>query len=106
MDTEAVHALVRDDGGVPVGTGRYYRLDARSVQVGRMAVDAGVRRRGAGALLLAALLDNARAEGFAQVRLDAQVHARGFYLRAGFMDDGAALWDAGILHQPMSKALA
>jgi predicted GNAT family N-acyltransferase len=105
-DTEAVHAIVRDDAGAPLGTGRYYRLDARSVQLGRMAIDIGARGRGAGALLLAALLDKAHAEGFARVHLDAQVHARAFYVRAGFTDDGAALWDAGILHQPMSKALA
>jgi len=34
------------------------------------------------------------------------MHARAFYLRAGYYDDGEPLWDAGILHQPMTKRLA
>lgn len=105
-DMDAVHALVRDADGVPIGAGRYYRLDARSVQVGRMAIEAGMRGRGAGERLLAALMADARARGFERVHLHAQVHARDFYVHAGFVDDGAVLWDAGILHQPMSKALA
>jgi len=105
-DPDAVHALVSDDAGVPLGAGRYYRLDARSVQVGRMAIEIGARGRGAGTQLLAALIDDARARRFSRVHLHAQVHARDFYVRAGFTDDGVPLWDAGILHQPMSKALA
>ncbi len=105
-DAEAVHALVRDDAGVPLGAGRYYRLDANSVQMGRMAIEIDARGRGAGTQLLATLIADARARGFSRVHLHAQVHAREFYRRAGFTDDGTPLWDAGILHQPMSKALA
>ncbi|MDQ2908387.1 MAG: GNAT family N-acetyltransferase [Candidatus Eremiobacteraeota bacterium] len=105
-DEAAVHALLRDARGAAIGAGRYYVLDAGAVQVGRMAIDAGARGLGAGAALLAALVASARQRGFAIVRLHAQMHARGFYVRAGFCDDGPAMWDAGILHQPMRKTLA
>lgn len=105
-DAEAVHALLRDAAGIPVGTGRYYALDAHAVQIGRMAIDVAARGHGGGAALLTALVAAARARGFTTVRLHAQMHARGFYLGAGFCDDGPPMWDAGIVHQPMRKALA
>ena len=62
--------------------------------------------RARGAALLAALCAEARRRGFERAELHAQIHARGFYTRAGFVDDGETLWDAGILHQPMSLQLA
>jgi predicted GNAT family N-acyltransferase len=104
-DPTAVHALARAAAGV-VGAGRYYGVDARTVQIGRMAVLAAARGTGAGSALLAALVAEARRRGFVRAQLHAQTHAREFYLKAGFVDDGAPLWDAGILHQPMSHALA
>jgi predicted GNAT family N-acyltransferase len=103
-DTEAVHALVRE-GDATIGTGRFYVLDPSSVQVGRMAVAADWRGRGAGACLLGALMIEARRRGFNCVRLEAQTAAVEFYRKAGFEDDGEPLWDAGILHQPMVKQL-
>ena len=103
--SSAVHALVFDVDR-PIGAGRFYMLDARSVQIGRMAISASSRGRGAGRLLLAALGDEALRRGHARAHLHAQMHAREFYLRAGYYDDGEPLWDAGILHQPMTKRLA
>jgi predicted GNAT family N-acyltransferase len=103
-DLRAVHALVRDDGRI-LGAGRFYVSGPRTVQIGRMAVDAAARGSGAGRALLTALLAEARRRGFLQAHLHAQTHARGFYAKAGFSDDGEPLWDAGILHQPMSLEL-
>jgi predicted GNAT family N-acyltransferase len=101
-DPAAVHALASDDG-VPVGAGRFYVLDGGAVQIGRMAVLAGRRGGGVGAALLAALEGEALRRGFRAAHLHAQVHAAGFYRRAGYADAGPELWDAGILHQPMEK---
>ena len=42
-DPIAVHALVRDPSGTPVGTGRYYVTEPGVVQIGRMAVLAETR---------------------------------------------------------------
>jgi predicted GNAT family N-acyltransferase len=103
-DPAARHALVRS-GVDAVATGRFYDAGEATAQIGRMAVLAPWRGQGAGALLLAALTAEAGRAGFRRARLDAQVHAIGFYHRAGYREDGERLWDAGILHQPMSREL-
>lgn len=103
---DAVHALARDATGRSVGAARYYPLDRRSVQIGRMAVAVEARGIGAGRALLETLCAEARRRGFVRAHLHAQLQAREFYAKAGFEDDGEPLWDAGILHRPMSKRLA
>jgi predicted GNAT family N-acyltransferase len=110
-DLRAVHALaLRDPSDLQsaVGAGRFYIADENSgtVQIGRMAVDAAARGSGVGAAILAALVAEARRRGFANAHLHAQDHATEFYRKAGFVIDGEPLWDAGILHVPMSLALA
>lgn len=103
-DARAVHALVRS-GGAAVGTGRFYEVDAATVQIGRMAILPAMRRRGAGAKLLTALAAEARRRGYALARLHAQMHAARFYEEAGFVETGETLWDAGIVHQTMERRL-
>ena len=103
-DADARHALIRD-GDVPVAAGRYYRLDGSTAQVGRMAVLALYRGRRIGRRLLDALVENARARGFARVALNAQDHAVAFYAKAGFTPFGETLVECDILHQPMELVL-
>jgi predicted GNAT family N-acyltransferase len=104
-DRDAVHALAYAEPGNPIGAGRFYIAEPGVAQIGRMAVLASARGTGAGAALLEALVAEARRRGFARAHLHAQTHARGFYLKGGFHDDGAIMWDAGIEHQPMSLDL-
>jgi GNAT superfamily N-acetyltransferase len=54
------------------------------------------RRVGAGAALLAACLDHARAQGATRVWCNARTPARGFYERAGFIAEGAEFTLPGI----------
>ena len=103
--SSARHALVRAAAGTPLAAGRYFALDERRVQVGRMAVLRAERGRGIGRRLLDALVSDARARGFAHVVLNAQDHAVGFYAKAGFTPFGATLVECEILHQPMQRAL-
>ena len=102
-DADAVHALVRAADGRAVAAGRYYRADAQTAQVGRMAVRREARGIGAGALLLDGLLARARARGFVRAALNAQDHAVGFYARAGFGAAGPTMLECGIVHQPMVR---
>ncbi|TFV61313.1 GNAT family N-acetyltransferase [Geodermatophilus sp. DF01-2] len=104
-DATAVHALVRDERGRVVATGRLLVRDGRAV-VGRMAVDTAVRGRGYGAAVLAELHRQAVLLGLTEVELHAQVPARGFYERAGYTAVGDVYEEAGIAHVTMRRPLA
>ncbi len=105
-DRDAVHVIARDATGEAIAAGRYYTAEPSTVQIGRMAVLAPHRGRGVGALVLETLVAEAQRRGFRNAHLHAQTHAREFYIKNGFTDDGEQLWDAGILHQPMTRRLA
>jgi predicted GNAT family N-acyltransferase len=105
-DADARHALVRDGSPLrAIAAGRSYRKDARTVQIGRMAVAAPHRGRGIGRLVLDALLDDARARGFTRASLHAQVHAQSFYQHAGFTPVGPTFLECDIVHQAMDRDL-
>jgi predicted GNAT family N-acyltransferase len=104
LDATAVHALVRDEAGRVVATGRLLVREGRAV-IGRMAVDPGVRGRGYGAAVLAELHRQAVRRGLAEAELHAQVTARGFYERAGYTAVGDEYEEAGIAHVTMRRDL-
>ena len=101
LDASCIHAVAYDVDGKAIGTGRLLP-DGR---IGRMAVVVDWRRRGIGAEILAALIDEARKRGHADVTLSAQLQAAEFYRDAGFVAEGKVYEDAGILHQKMRKKL-
>jgi predicted GNAT family N-acyltransferase len=100
-DVECDHAVARRDR-VVVGTGR---LLPEGV-IGRMAVAESERGTGVGALVLAFLEQRARERGMPSVALHAQVHAAGFYNRAGYAPYGDSYLEAGIEHVSMRKTLS
>jgi len=97
LDPECEHVLAYDDRGNVIGTARLTE-DGR---IGRMAVLEPWRGRGVGDLLLQAVLDLARRQGFPRVTLAAQTYAIGFYERHGFTAVGGVFPDAGIPHREM-----
>jgi len=100
-DPGCAHALAESAAGEAIGTGRLLP-DGR---IGRMAVLAAWRNRGVGAALLAALVDEARRRGLREVHLHAQVGARRFYERHGFVPEGDEYLEAGIPHIGMRLPL-
>ena len=84
-----------------VGTGRLLP----SGTIGRMAVTDSVRGTGVGAAVLAQLEQQARDRGYPAVDLHAQVHAVGFYDKAGYTPYGEVYVEAGIEHLSMRKDL-
>jgi predicted GNAT family N-acyltransferase len=102
-DDRAVHVIAEADG-VVVGTGRVV-LNRDSAKIGRMAVLTPWRQRGIGRALLTALLQEAERRGATRAVLHAQVHAIGFYSRAGFIAVGDEFDEAGIPHRKMERAL-
>ncbi len=98
-DPVSVHALAtlnRD----PVGTGRLNPAG----KIGRIAVFAGLRGRGVGALILRRLLEEALRRGIREPYLHAQVQALPFYEKHGFACEGDEFDEAGILHIRMRLA--
>jgi predicted GNAT family N-acyltransferase len=100
FDPLSCHAVALA-GDEAVGTGRLLP----DGHIGRMAVLAGWRGRGVGALLLQALIDEAKRRGMARVVLNAQTHALGFYARFGFVPEGEEYEEAGLPHRTMSRSL-
>lgn len=103
-DATAVHVLSRNGSGRVVATGRL-PVSSRTAGIGRMAADAGVRGRGHGAAVLAELHRQAVLRGVVDVELHAQVTARRFYERAGYVAVGEEYEEAGIAHITMRRPL-
>ena len=105
LDASARHAVLYNRLGQPVATGRLLQQAPGVGRIGRMAVDRSVRGAQWGRVLLAALLEAARARGDTQVQLHAQCSAQGFDERAGFTVAGAPYEEAGLAHVLMTQAL-
>ena len=101
QDAHCAHALAHAADGAAIGTGRLLP----DGHIGRMAVLKEWRGKGVGALLLHALVEQARSRGDAKVRLNAQSAAAGFYRRYGFALSGPEFMEAGIPHVPMQRDL-
>jgi predicted GNAT family N-acyltransferase len=101
LDVDCWHVLARDETGVPIGCGRL----TPQHKIGRMAVLPEWRGRGVGVALLRELVARARAQGWPEVALDAQVSAIGFYEREGFIAYGDEFEDAGLAHRAMRLEL-
>ena len=101
MDPHCVHAVAYDEAGQPLATGRLLP----DGHIGRMAVRKAGRGRGVGGAVLQVLIAAARARGDAEVILNAQSHAEGFYQRYGFVREGEPFMEAGIPHITMRARL-
>jgi predicted GNAT family N-acyltransferase len=106
-DATAVHVLSRGSSGRVVATGRLLLPadGSTTAAIGRMAADAAVRGLGHGAAVLAELHRQAGLRGMVAVELHAQVTARGFYERAGYVVVGEEYEEAGIAHVTMRLGL-
>lgn len=103
FDASATHCVAYVDGA-PAGAGRLLLFDGYA-KIGRMAVLASHRGSGIGALVLDALEREGAARGVRQIKLSAQLSARGFYERCGYTAHGDVYDDVGIPHIDMEKQL-
>ncbi len=106
FDFNADHVVVFDEKGTCVGTGRIVRMDARTAQVGRMAVAKDVRKTGVGALVLEALERMAAMRGLTDLVVASQLPAEAFYANRGFARQGEPFLDQGVPHVMMKKTLS
>jgi predicted GNAT family N-acyltransferase len=101
LDAQCIHAIVYDESGKAVGTGRLLP----DGQLGRMAVLKDWRRRGAGAALVEALIAEAHRRGQTEVTVMAALQSAEFYRSLGFAAEGKVEKSGGVLQQKMRKAL-
>jgi len=102
-DQRAVHFGAFIDGQM-IGTGRVV-VKGDKGKIGRLAVLKPYRSQGIGMQLLHCMVEYCRELGLAEAYLGAQVHAIGFYEKAGFTVEGDLFDDAGIPHRTMRKML-
>ena len=104
-DATALHAVLFDLSGQPLGNARLLQPSAGLAKVGRMAVLKEARRLGYGTRLLQALLREARRRSNKEVRLSAQRTAEKFYAAQGFVVVGEPFDEVGIPHVEMRLSL-
>jgi predicted GNAT family N-acyltransferase len=104
-DDTALHAVVCNGYGLPLGTARLLQPKEGVAQIGRMAVVRLMRGSGLGQQLLETMVQHARARGDREVRLHAQRSAQGFYARQGFATVGEPFDEVGIAHIEMRLGL-
>lgn len=97
MDAVCLHAVVYDEQGQAIGTGRLLP----DGHIGRMAVIKSARGKGIGSAILRSLMLHAKERGDQAVLLNAQTHAEPFYRRHGFLREGVEFMEAGIPHIQM-----
>ncbi|MDC8446043.1 MAG: GNAT family N-acetyltransferase [Nitrosomonas sp.] len=102
-DPVSIHVLAMTvPGGKPVGTARLLS----DGHIGRMAVLMEWRGKGIGSAMLRCLIDKARQDGMAEIKLNAQVAAKTFYAGFGFQETGSEFMEAGIPHVKMFLLLS
>jgi predicted GNAT family N-acyltransferase len=105
FDYSADHVVAFDESGRCVGTGRVVRMDARTAQIGRMAVAKDQRKSGIGALVLEALERMAEMRGISDLTVNSQLPAEPFYRNRGYARISDVFLDQGVPHVVMKKTI-
>ena len=114
FDPGALHVLAVREDGAALGTGRLLYGAAAAGRtggdlsvgsLGRLAVRKEARGLGVGVALVRGIEEAARGVGLVAVDLHAQTAASGFYERLGYAGYGDELYEAGIAHLAMRRAL-
>jgi predicted GNAT family N-acyltransferase len=104
LDDSSIH-LLASLNGLPVGSARL-RQEGETGKVGRVCVLAEARGTGLGAALMNKAAEVFRGlDGVREVKLGAQISAKGFYEKLGYSAYGPEFDDAGIPHVMMRLPL-
>ena len=106
IDPIAWHLLLWQDGAA-LATGRIYPKEGEegTLIAGRIAVRKAARGSQLGRRVMECLEEQGRNMGFLRMELSAQVQARGFYEKLGYVARGEEYLDEHCPHITMSKAL-
>lgn len=110
-DQTATHFVIRCVPPPPecpagiIGTARLIKREGNAGKIGRVAVAAAFRRKGAGTRLMQFIEAYAWEQGLRRLVLDAQCAVIPFYEKLGYVAEGDVFIDAGIEHRFMYKDL-
>ncbi|MCM2334955.1 MAG: GNAT family N-acetyltransferase [Anaeromyxobacteraceae bacterium] len=104
-DHNANHVVALDEQGSCVGTGRLVRLDARTSQIGRMAVARSHRRQGVGERIIEMLEQLAVMRGIGDIVCHVQLPAIPFFEHLGYVREGEEIQLEGVPHVLMRRNL-
>jgi predicted GNAT family N-acyltransferase len=97
------HVVVYDHEQ-PVAAGRLRNFDGIG-KMERICVLSSHRNHGLGKVVMDKLEQLAKEKGFYKLKLNAQTHAEGFYLKIGYETVSDIFMDAGIPHVTMIKTV-
>lgn len=83
-EPDRVYAVVYNDEGHPVATGRFQTIDAHTMRPGRIATLKAYRGQQMGAKIIAALEEYGRENGYTKSVIHSEMTAKGFYERQGY----------------------
>lgn len=103
-DATCTHFLAETDSG-PLGCARLIAM-GDTAKIGRVAVMEAARGTGLGRAIMLHVMASARAAGFSDAMLEAQLYVIPFYEGLGFVAEGPEYDDgSGILHRVMRCTL-
>ncbi|SDN48647.1 GNAT family N-acetyltransferase [Acetanaerobacterium elongatum] len=105
LDKTAHHMVIYDENGTPVATGRIFSEEDGLWHLGRICVVKELRKAGLGRVLVEELEKKARELGGIRATLGAQVRAKGFYQKLGYVEDGEVYFEEYCEHIKMDKPL-
>ena len=105
IDYVSTHFSLRRNGQVIAYARLFPDADKEVLRVGRMLTLTSERGKGYGRYLMMQIIEEAKRQGFAKLRLHAQTHAVPFYELFGFQSIGNIFSEADIPHLCMEKSL-
>lgn len=105
IDYVSTHFSLRRNGQVIAYARLFPDADKEVLRVGRMLTLTSERGKGYGRYLMMQIIEEAKRQGFAKLRLHAQTHAIPFYELFGFQSIGNIFSEADIPHLCMEKLL-
>lgn len=104
FDQTATHFVVLEEDE-PIAAARIREIEPNVGKIERVCVLSAHRRKHLGILLMKALEEHAKQNGWRKLKLNAQTNAIPFYEKLAFQVNSPEFDDAGIPHRAMEKEI-
>ena len=104
-DQTATHFIVLEDDYLPIAAARIREIELNVGKIERVCVLPAHRRKHLGVLIMNALEQHAKQNGWKKLKLNAQTNAIPFYEKLSYQVTSPEFDDAGIPHRAMEKEI-